>query len=248
MVPAAITLSGEVEFPGVYSIQKGDRLFDVISRAGGFTEESYSYGAVFLRETIAAIQKKSFERTADFLEQAIADAITSGTMTQISGEALRPISLLIARLRSIKPVGRMAITADPLKLKNDPQLNFVLENGDFLHVPSRPSSINIVGEVYSPSSHRFNSETSIDDYIALSGGFRNSADSSNIYAISPNGESIPLKRKLLTSKRSNLLPGTTIVVPRNPRPFNWLVMARELSPVFANLATSAAAIAAVSRD
>ena len=40
------------------------------------------------------------------------------------------------------------------------------------------------------------------------------------------------------------MPGSTIVVPRNTRPFDWLVMAKTLTPILANLATSAAAIAA----
>ena len=113
-----------------------------------------------------------------------------------------------------------------------------------VEIPSRPSSINVVGEVYSPSSHSYKSDSSIRDYIRRSGGLRNTAQSSSIFIISPNGESIALQRRMLNSE-TNLLPGSTIVIPRDPRPFDWIVMTKTLTPILANLATSVAAIAAL---
>jgi protein involved in polysaccharide export with SLBB domain len=239
---ASIKVSGEVPFPGEYSIMKGDTLLDVIERAGGLTDHAFSIGAVFTRKDIALQQKLSFERTADFLEQSIADAITGGNISQISGEAFRPISLLISRLRQTSPVGRLIIEADPIELKTDPFINLFLKDGDELFIPKRPSSVSVVGEIYTPSSHTFKSYTSINEYIRFSGGLRQTADTSEIFIIQPNGESIAIAR--LSGRSTDLMPGSTIVVPRNTRPFDWLVMAKTLTPILANLATSAAAIAA----
>ena len=109
----------------------------------------------------------------------------------------------------------------------------------------RPSSVNVVGEVYAPSAHAFNSNISIEHYVNKAGGFRNTADISNIYIILPNGESTQIGRRILSNRKPNLVPGSTIVVPRDPRPFDWLVMTKTIAPIFANLATSAAAIAAI---
>lgn len=36
-----VIVKGEVAYPNIYEIRKGDRLFDVINRAGGFTRNSY---------------------------------------------------------------------------------------------------------------------------------------------------------------------------------------------------------------
>ena len=105
-----------------------------------------------------------------------------------------------------------------------------------------------MGEVNSPSSHTFSSDINIQDYIKKAGGLRTTADSSSMYIILPNGESNLVNRRFLSRKHANLLPGSTIVVPRDPRPFDWLVMTRTIAPIFANLATSAAAIAAISND
>ena len=97
----------------------------------------------------------------------------------------------------------------------------------------------------SPSSHTFDSNISIQSYVNKAGGLRNTADASNIYVILPNGESSPISRRILSKKSPNLLPGSTIVIPRDPRPFDWLVMTRTLTPILASLATSAAALAAI---
>ncbi len=242
---ASVIIKGEVKFPGSYSVEIGDTILKIIEKSGGLTGDAYSLGAVFLREEVAKQQKLSFERQADFLEGAIAEALTSGTLKNIDGNALKPISMLISRLREIEPLGRITIESDPMVLRSNPQKDFLLRDGDEIFIPKRPSTVSVSGEVFSPSTHSYNSDTTLMDYIGKSGGFRNTADQRNIYVILPDGASFPVERRMFSS-RSNLLPGSIIVIPRNPRPFDWLVMTTQLTPIFANLATSAAALAAVS--
>ena len=242
---SSIKVVGEVKYPGMYTIQRGDRMLDILERAGGISKQGYSLGSVFTRKKIAEEQAVSFERSANLLEQAIADALTGG-YTNISQSSLGPVSVLISRLRNTRPIGRLTVDTDPLLLKRDPFKNILLEDGDSLYIPKRPSSINVVGEVNSPSSHTFSSDVSIQNYLQKAGGLRATADSSKMYIILPNGESSLINRRSTSKRHSNLIPGSTIVVPRDPRPFDWLVMTRTIAPIFANLATSAAAIAAIS--
>ena len=91
----------------------------LLERAGGISEQGYTFGSVFTRKKIAVQQKKSFEQSADLLEQAIADAITTGSleMTNVSAASLSPISGLITRLRNTRPIGRLILDVDPLTLK-----------------------------------------------------------------------------------------------------------------------------------
>ncbi len=44
-----IEIQGEVSYPGVYEYRKGDRVFDVINRAGGITKNTYLYRAYIFR-------------------------------------------------------------------------------------------------------------------------------------------------------------------------------------------------------
>ena len=41
-------------------------------------------------------------------------------LTGVSGDALRPVSTLISRLRNERPIGRLILETDPLTLRSDP--------------------------------------------------------------------------------------------------------------------------------
>ena len=240
-----IKVSGEVSNPGEYSIRKGDTILDIINRAGGYTEDSFSQGGVFLRKSVAKLQKDAFMRSADDLEDTIVDIVTKGTLQNLSEFTLTPISRLISRLRSENPIGRMVVDLDYLSIKNNPILNFRVQDGDELFIPRRPNSISVVGEVLYSSTLGFDPGLGVDEYIDLSGGLKDSADKEKIFVILPNGRSSLVKKSLFSS-RNILIPGSTIVVSRDPRPFDAINLTTIITPILADLATSAAAIAAIS--
>ena len=47
----------------------------------------------------------------------------------------------------------------------DQALDVALEDGDKLHIPKRPESISVIGEVYVPNAHVFKDKLSINEYI-----------------------------------------------------------------------------------
>ena len=241
----SVKISGEVNFPGEYSITPGDTILDLLDRSGGYTSLAYPSGAIFLRKSVAKDQKAGFQRTASQLEKTLVDTITKGAIDNITEFTFIPITVLIQKLREEDPLGRMVIAADYLKLKDDPMLNLTLQNGDSLFVPDRPDSISVVGEVLNTSTLSYDPELDSSDYINLAGGLNDSADTNKIFMILPNGQSKIVKRSLFKSRYS-ILPGTTIVVPRNSRPFDAVNLTQIITPVLADLATSAAAIAAIS--
>ncbi len=242
--PRTIKISGEVINPGEYSIQPGERILDLISRAGGYTSEAYYPGAVFLRKDVAESQKIAFERAADELENTIVEIVTQNSI-EVGEFTLLPISNLITKLRDEKPLGRMVVNLDLLALKSNPVDNFITQNGDELYIPKRPSSVSIVGEVLNSASVGFNPELSVDQYIALAGGLKDSADKNKIFIIQPDGKSL-LVRKSLFASNKEILPGSTIVISRDSRPFDAISLTQIITPILADLATSAAAIAAIS--
>jgi len=242
----SISLSGEVLYPGTYSISKGDNILDIINRAGGYTSKAYPKGAVFTRSQVADQQKLAFERTADSLENTIINIISTGEIA-VDEFTLSPLQNLIQRLRTIVPLGRQVVDVDILDLKQDPYLNFSVSDGDSLYLPQRPESVSVVGEVLSTITQRYNPELSINDYLELSGGITDQADKNKIFVILPNGQSIIYKKSYFNSS-SNILPGSTIVVSRDTRPFDAIQLTRIITPILADLATSAAAIAAISNN
>ena len=245
LMPQTISLEGEFKNPGVYSIQPGDNILDIINRAGGYTDEAYFQGAVFLRQEVADSQKKAFDRAADQLENTIVDIITKDTIDQITEFTLLPVSNLISRLRDEEPLGRLVVNLDILAMKSNPIINFKVKKDDQLYVPKRPSSVSIVGEVLNSATVGFNPELTVDGYISLVGGLNDSADSDKIFIIFPDGNSQLVKKRLFSSNK-NILPGSTIVISRDSRPFDVINLTQIITPILADLATSAAAIAAIS--
>ena len=117
--------------------------------------------------------------------------------------------------------------------------------GDRIHVPKRPSSVSVVGEVLAATSIQFYPEKKVSDYIGAAGGLNSQADRDAIYIIGPDGQAELYERKYLRNSNIELIPGSTIVVSRDSRPWDAINMAQILTPIFANLAISAASIAAI---
>jgi protein involved in polysaccharide export with SLBB domain len=66
-----VTIQGEVLFPGVYPIKRGERLSSLIERAGGYSEYAYLRGAVFTRERLRDTQQKNIEDVTMRLEREL---------------------------------------------------------------------------------------------------------------------------------------------------------------------------------
>ncbi|MEK7813558.1 MAG: SLBB domain-containing protein, partial [Candidatus Desantisbacteria bacterium] len=52
-----VVVSGEVLFPGTYAITKNERLSSVLERAGGFSENAFLPGSIFIRQSVKKQQE-----------------------------------------------------------------------------------------------------------------------------------------------------------------------------------------------
>ncbi len=244
----SISLEGAFMNPGVYGVKQGDRLSEVIRRAGGYKSNAFPYGGILARKSVAEKEKIAFIKSADQLEQSIATAISSGRISSVGGDptlALTSISRLITDLENIDPIGRVVTELDLDILEKFPEKDILLESGDRIFIPDRPSTITVSGQVLSPTSFTFNPKFKVKDYINQAGGFSEEADKNRTLIIYPNG----MASRVRTWPNSpDLAPGTSLIVPRDPNPFDWLVFSQVLFPIISNFATSAAAIAALGNN
>ena len=244
----SVSLEGAFNSPGIYGAKQGERLSDLISRAGGYKLNAYPYGGILARKSVAEKEKLAFMRSADQLEQSIATAISSGRISSVGGDptlALSSISRLISNLQNIEPIGRVVTEFDLDQLISSPEQDLLLEPGDRIFVPERSSTITVSGQVLSPTSFNFNPAYKVKNYIDLAGGYSEEADRNRTLVIYPNGMASRVKN---WPNSPDLSPGTTLVVPRDPNPFDWLVFSQVLFPIISNFATSAAAIAALGNN
>ncbi len=208
-----VTLTGEVKKPGVYVITPGETLISVIKRAGGFTNEAYIQGAVFTRKSLRKLEEKRKNEALQELEkEQLLETQPSGVVTT-NYESLQQF---IKKLRGIPSLGRMVVSLEGII--SGEISDVILAHGDTLSIPTISQEVTVIGEVYHPTSHLYNDNYNIDDYVVSSGGLKKSGDYPSIYVIKSNG-SVVTKRNLggsffrNTSGVANIAAGDTIVVP-----------------------------------
>ena len=243
-----VTLSGEVRFPGVYTINKDDTLATVIERAGGLTEYAYAPGAMFTRVALRVQQAKQLAEMQERLEADIAKAgIMSTNQTAISAKAPPQVEMsaaqkLLSQLKNTQATGRLVIDLEKI-LTGDDVYQVALEDGDELFVPRRKNSVTIIGEVQLSISQIYDPELNYFDYIERSGGMTNKADEERIYIIKANGSvQLPKKSNWFASSTQQLEPGDTIVVPLDAEKVDDIVLWRDLTQIFYQIALGAAAV------
>ena len=227
-----VTIAGEVRRPGNYSMFVGERLSDLIERAGGFTPKAYLKGAVFTRQSVAFEQRRALNRMADQMERDLlqsAQNTASGGAAETSGAAsaynaeYRRRMQLIDSLRHLDIMGRVITKVDTPKNIIGTPWDYELQNGDALRIPQTPLTVNVMGAVYASSTQVFRSNMSINSYISAAGGALRSAHKRMVYLLKPDGTTLKLTRStaMLSSKQwtaprgysAKVEPGDTIVVP-----------------------------------
>lgn len=234
----SIELSGEVRFPGVYAIQQGEMLSDVIKRAGGITSNAFVEGPLFTREQIRERETQQLKKLTEQLRSDIAAKSLSSETVRIAPE---DAITMINEIEKVKPVGRLVINL-PMVLAGDPAADLAVEDGDKLHIPRINSTISIVGEVQHPSSHRFASNLMLDDYLKLAGGFRKRADKDRVYVIRADGSVMVPESSWFSVSKNHLKAGDTIVAPLDTEYRDNLSLWTQVTQIFYQSAVALAAL------
>ena len=104
----------------------------------------------------------------------------------------------------------------------------------------------MIGDILNPGALQFISGTPPDAYIRQAGGFQRSADEDRVFVVFPNGEAQPISVSVWNFTPVQIPPGSTIVVPKEPTPFDIFTFARDISQVVSQLAVTAASLAVIS--
>lgn len=209
---ATVQVFGEVKYPGTYTVRRGESLQDLIQRVGGITPYANPNGAVFAREALRKQEAERISLLRDELKQEIA-TMTLRRQSSIANYTSSPAEAMtvVNQLENSKAVGRMTIDM-PAILSGDKQADVMLQDGDKLYVPALQNVVSIQGMVQFPSSHVYDGDLSVNDYLSRAGGTKKQADTDRIYVIKANG-SVMLPGDSWFGGRKSLEPGDTIVVP-----------------------------------
>lgn len=205
-------ISGAVLKPGSYTMSAGETINDLVKKAGGFTENAYQFGAIYLNKDA----KKVNELSKEILYQEFLDNIIAASQQNIGGNFdLTPIVKLTEEIKNTEPNGRVVID-----LLNESTIErYNVKEGDELFVPETNNVVYVYGEISSEGAVMFSENEGVEFFVAKSGGFKKFADKESIYILHPNGESQLYKSKRNIFENSpksemKIYPGSIIFVPR----------------------------------
>ena len=242
------TVQGELRFPGSYQITRGEHLSDLLARAGGLTNIAYPNGTVFLRKSAASAEREGYHRAASEIEEQLVVAMTRIGNDKIDAGSFAALQSFVTQLRNQEAIGRIAIVADPSVLATRPELDPLLEPGDVVYIPQRPSTISVLGQVMQAGTVPYRANNTLEDYIETAGGYSTTSDESDTFIVLPDGSARRVERSLFSFSSVNLPPGSSIVVPRDITPLNTRQLILDMTGIFSSLAVTAASLAVLSHQ
>jgi protein involved in polysaccharide export with SLBB domain len=225
-----VTIDGEVKKPGTYQMKFGDTTQDLIAKAGGITDQAYPYATAFYRQSTRVKQTESYARLLVRME-ATAKAQAS-TMAQNAGggsvpggneaamiaqrnqAAFAAAQGQIARLKALKPEGRIALNVDPTDETGDTIPDLALEPGDRLVIPGKMDFIQVYGSVNIETSLLYKPNTTAGDYLKVA-GVQKEADTDAIFILRADGMVTSDDNSFFGSDTTGkkIYAGDTVVVP-----------------------------------
>lgn len=251
-----VRLEGEVVRAGVYKVEEGEMLRDVIKRAGGVTPDAYIYGTQMTRESARRAQQESIDELARTLEVqarlSVVSAAASGTSEDAQAIAARQASqeAILAQLKGAKATGRVVLTLKPSANSIDAYPPILMEDNDRVVIPQLPATVSVVGMVYNPGSFVFNPHTKAGEYLKLAGKGKPHADMRHAFVLHADGTVVASSsvNGLLNGDRfeaMRLHPGDEIVVPTKIPTGAFVRGLRDWSQITGQLALTGAALAVI---
>ena len=204
-----VTVEGEVQFTGDYSLTKqNERLSDLIKKAGGVTNIAYVAGARLERKMNEAERiryEESMNMQKEQKETALMEqALKSGR----SVSDMKSAPTTTEEKIKIPETYFVGIELDKALKEPGSDADIVLREGDRLVVPGFTSTVKISGEVMYPNTVAFEAGKRAKFYINQAGGYSSKAKKRKAFIIYMNGDVAKIK------SGTKVRPGCEIVVPQ----------------------------------
>ena len=251
-----VRVEGEVLRPGEYVLPAASTIADALSVAGGLTPSAYVFGTDFSRESVRVTQQQNYDRALRDLEGDLARSAATQRAGSAGEEAAlqtsrdRANTRLIASLRAVRPTGRVVLQLQP-DSRDLPTL--LLEDGDRLYIPPRPTSVGVFGSVFNGGSFLFSDGRLLDDYLGLAGGPTRGADDRSTFVVRANGSVVSTQQQAGWFRSSAALrnlraeAGDTIFVPEEMDKTTFIQGAKDWTQILYQFGLGIAGIVAATR-
>jgi protein involved in polysaccharide export with SLBB domain len=241
-----VAVEGQVNSPGLFAIQtSGERISDLVKRAGGLNQFAYSKGASLIRRTeffnieseeirrkrnLEALRMKleadpsNSEAQQELLQRLFKDLPTTtdplnSQLAQNKKESLDQIAAGTPGFEvKLKQTEAVAINLDSIINNPGSEEDLLLEEGDILSVPKLLQTVRMRGDLVYPTTLRHESGRTLKHYINGAGGFDRRANRKQTYVVYANGAVKRTKGFLGIHHYPPIEPGAEVIVPtKGPR-------------------------------
>jgi len=221
-----VRLEGEVAAPGVYQVQAGETLPQLLRRLGGITAQAYVFGTEFNRESVRQRQQENLDvliRRLEAQSQAQSTSVASNIKAENQAQAQAilqqqqaQLKSQIERLRAMRSNGRMSLELDPAGKAIAALPDMPLEDGDRILIPSVPSFVAAFGSVNNENVFLYKPGKTVADVIK-SAGLTEDAEPGQAFVLRADGSIVASRDRSGVFGGSfetlALMPGDTVVVP-----------------------------------
>lgn len=236
-----VAVEGQVNSPGIFAIQSsGERISNLIKRAGGLNQFAYAKGATLIRRTEffnTESEQLRRQRNLEGLRMKLAeDPSNSEAQAELlqrllteSPNAISPVDNQLAQTKKesldqiasetpgfavkLKETEAVAINLDEILKNPGSENDILLEEGDILSVPKLFQTVRMRGDVVYPTTLRHESGRSLKHYINGAGGFERRANRKQTYVVYANGAVKRTKGFLGIRNYPPVEPGAEVIVP-----------------------------------
>jgi len=246
-----VRIGGEVNAPGVYRIETGQTLRQLVEQAGGLTTHSYLYASQLTRESTRKAQEEELKVSTAQMQRELASRYAGAQSLSPANAAEQQAQqntqqALIIQLSAVRPVGRIVLDMKPDASSVDDIPDIPLEDGDSYVVPARLGTVQVSGAVYNENAFRYDAHKRVSTYLKAAGGPTRQADIKRVFLIRADGTVVSRQSRGGAWGNSfeslKVLPGDAILVPtklKSPNSF-----AQQL-PFILQMASQAAVAGAV---
>ena len=197
-----VKLEGEFEGPSELAVKRGSRLVDVLNYVPVNTSLANVRAVHLRRSSVARAQKDSIDDALFRLERSSLLALSqSNGESSIRVKEAELALKFVERARLIQPLGRV------VTMRDQQQVNLLLEDDDVIVVPARTNIVRIGGEVMMAQAVMFQPDRTAEEYITDAGGYTDRSDESRVIVIHPNAEVV------IGDPGMDVLPGDEVLVP-----------------------------------
>jgi len=249
---AFVRIGGEVNAPGVYRIEPGETLRQLVEKAGGLTSHSYMYASQLTRESTRKAQEEELRLSTARMQRelssryaasgSLAPTNTAEQQAQFSAQ-----QALLTQLAAVHPSGRIVLDMKPDAASTADIPELPLEDGDAYYIPARLGTVQVAGAVYNESAFRYQPHKRLSTYLEAAGGPTRQADVKRTFLIRAYGTVVSRQNHGGpwgdSFEKLTILPGDSIVVPTKMKsPTNFMQQLPFLTQVLSQTAMTGTVI------